>query len=580
MGKELPKKPKKGRKKDGEGDDGADQMSAVDRQFYELSIADLNNKLSRLRAHTTKLEEKNEELESKMRQMEEDKSDTTAYLNRTLNEKLNTISELEDKLSELSKVRDAENIEFKKVLSEREAKYKAMHDQLTSEIKLLTGKLNSMEEFRIQRDELLAKFDAQETELKEQHKRHKAILYEMERKVILDKDLLRKDVENKLLQLSTEFTKSSEIRVAAHTQRLVRENIALNNEMDRMIYTHERLRREYDEMKHANLRIKSQAEIIESEKARLVRTCQGHIRIIEELTSAYEKLRERSMTLKNIHKQFEAAKEKLKDSEEGQKSLQHKTKMLEQHVHAINCQRMALCADIMMKQQQMDHIFKVLKTVKMTIKSAIKAEEAQKEEDIEFRMAQRKTLLDDLLNILTELDAMPMQNISTDTIPSANYVYLQGDLGILPKESLEQILASVRHLPPMQQQSIEALGVIPTATGDVSLAQMSEVSEKMFDVVSGSLLKFDDSDAIPVIEEPEDEETEILTSRKKSIQKTAHIDEEITPEGSLKDVGESASQLSQVAEEEDLEQVITDAGDTQQQTEQDDIDLTNTETTE
>lgn len=214
MGKDVPKKPKKGRKKDGEGDDGADQMSAVDRQFYELSIADLNNKLSRLRTHTTKLEEKNEELESKMRQMEEDKSDTTAYLNRTLNEKLNIIAELEDKLSELSKVRDAENIEFKRVLSEREAKYKAMHDQLTSEIKLLTGKLNSMEEFRIQRDELLAKFDAQETELKEQHKRHKAILYEMERKVILDKDLLRKDVENKLLQLSTEFTKSSEIRVA------------------------------------------------------------------------------------------------------------------------------------------------------------------------------------------------------------------------------------------------------------------------------------------------------------------------------------------------------------------------------
>lgn len=574
MGKEVAKKSKKGRKKDGEGDDGADQMSAVDRQFYELSIADLNNKLSRLRTHTTKLEEKNEELESKMRQMEEDKSDTTAYLNRTLNEKLNIISELEDKLSELSKVRDAENIEFKRVLSEREAKYKAMHDQLTSEIKLLTGKLNSMEEFRIQRDELLAKFDAQETELKEQHKRHKAILYEMERKVILDKDLLRKDVENKLLQLSTEFTKSSEIRVAAHTQRLVRENIALNNEMDRMIYTHERLRREHDEMKHANCRIKSQAEIIESEKARLVRTCQGHIRIIEELTDAYEKLRDRSLALKNVHKSYEAAKNKLKDTEDGQKSLLHKTKQLEQHVHAINCQRMALCADIMMKHQQMDHIFKVLKTVKFTIKSAIKAEKTQKAiEDIEFRMAQRKTLLDDLLNILTELDTIPLQKISTDTLPSASYVYLQGDLGILPKESVETILGPVQQFSAIQSESMLALPSTPR----ISL-HLPEVSEKMFDVVSGSLIKFDESDDRIPIEEELDESDQAVPQRKKSIQKTAHIDEESTPEGSLKDSGPETGSLA-LMEEEDLEQVITDAGDTQQ-AEPDDIDLTNTETTE
>lgn len=354
--------------------------------------------------------------------------------------------------------------------------------------------------------------------------------------------------------------------------------------MDRMIYTHERLRREHDEMKHTNARIKSQAEIIESEKARLVRTCQGHIRIIEELTDAYEKLRDRSLELKNVHKSFEVAKSKLKESEEGYQVLQQRTKQLEQHVHAINCQRMALCADIMMKHQQMDHIFNVLKNVKFTIKSAIKAEEAQKDiEDIEFRMAQRKTLLDDLLNILTELDTIPLQKISTDTLPSASYVYLQGDLGILPKESVETILGP--QVGSQQSQSKTLLTPTTTIlppTPRISL-HLSEVSEQVFDVVSGSIIKFDDSDdKIPVedLEETDQEEGQRQEMpRKKSMQKSPHIDEESTPEGSVKDSGPDSS-IHVAVEEEDLEQVITDAGDPQQQgAGEDDIDLTTTETT-
>lgn len=555
-----PKKSKKGRKKDGDDADNNDQMTAVDRQFYELNIADLNNKLSRLRSHASKLEEKNEELESKMRQMEEDKSDTTAYLNRTLNEKLNIISELEDKLSELSKVRDAENIECKRVLSEREAKYKAMHDQLTSEIKLLTGKLNSMEEFRIQRDELLAKFDAQETELKEQHKRHKAILYDMERKVVLDKDILRKDVENKLLQLSTEFTKSSEIRVAAHTQRLVRENIALNNEMDRMIYTHERLKREHDDMKRSNHRIKSEGEIIQAEKARLVRTCQGQIRIIEELTDAYESLRDRSMQLKNIHKLYEATMKKLKDTERNFEHLQHKIKLLEQHVHAINTQRMALCSDIMLKHKQIDHIFSVLQKVRCNIQSAIRGEEQTPEDEaeFEFRQAQRKTLLDDLLNILTELEMLPIEKPSLESLQSSSYVYLQGDLGMMPKESVETILGPPHKIPSISS----SIFMQPDLTPQSSL-QIAKMSEPILDVMSGSLIHFDESEEhIPAetIEDEEEEGQQTLPLPRKSIQKESHVDEESVEEPSKENIEKVGT-----VDEEDVTKIITDADQEEQE---------------
>lgn len=70
------KKPKKAKK--GEEEDPEEELTEVDKQFYELAIADLNKKLTRLRSHNVKIEEKNEELEARMKQMEDDRQDVTA----------------------------------------------------------------------------------------------------------------------------------------------------------------------------------------------------------------------------------------------------------------------------------------------------------------------------------------------------------------------------------------------------------------------------------------------------------------------------------------------------------------------
>lgn len=72
------KKPKKSKK--AEEEDQEEELTAVDKQFYELAIADLNKKLTRLRSHNVKIEEKNEELDARMKQMEEDRQDVTAYV--------------------------------------------------------------------------------------------------------------------------------------------------------------------------------------------------------------------------------------------------------------------------------------------------------------------------------------------------------------------------------------------------------------------------------------------------------------------------------------------------------------------
>lgn len=71
------KKTKKSKKAEEEDQDNS-ELTAVDKQFYELTIADINKKLARLRTHNVKIEERNDELESKLKQMEEDRQDVTA----------------------------------------------------------------------------------------------------------------------------------------------------------------------------------------------------------------------------------------------------------------------------------------------------------------------------------------------------------------------------------------------------------------------------------------------------------------------------------------------------------------------
>lgn len=423
----MPKKDKKADKKGQK--ENKEQLSAVDKTFYEITINDLNAKLSNLRKRNAELEERNVELETQMVQLDEDRADIIAFLNRTVFTQKSEIKDLEEKLSELAKVRAQETEKFQEIIKDWESKFKAMHEQLSSEIKLLAGKLNYLEEFRLQHDDLMAKFDEQDRNLKEQEQRHKDTLYELEHKQIAEKVLLKNQLEGRLLELSNEFTQANQVRTAAHVQRLTRENIALSNEINRLLYTVERVTNKNDKVMHQNREQRRLGNSILEENACLVDAGEKHLKIIARLTKECEKLKvevkkaDESGKLRKIAEVRETVSRKELNEfrsklESMQALLAEKQKDCQSHLEN----------DTMHRQENM-RLMSILGQLKMKLSNALRNDDT-----VPFEI-QRQQLLEELLQILTTIKEIDVKsNESTETgdemAPLDQVIYQKGKMGI------------------------------------------------------------------------------------------------------------------------------------------------------
>lgn len=268
------------------------------------------------------------------------------------------------------------------------------------DINLLTAKCDSLVEFRNQREALNAKFQLQEQEKIDQENRHKEVLYEMERKLIVDKEKLRKDVDQKLLDLSNEFTMKNEIRVAASTQRLVRENIAINLEMDQLMFTVERLQKENHEFQRKCKEISDNFQTHMDEKKRLIKTGQQQYKIIKNLTEEIE-----NMKIMNIKNEKENERLIYKKYQEKLTENHKKIQILEKNVHQLsidleNCKSYAISY-----QDETQRLSQIMKKLGFHIESVIRGETVQ--DDPPFREHQRKNLLKNLLALIDESKNQP-----------------------------------------------------------------------------------------------------------------------------------------------------------------------------
>lgn len=463
MAKKKGKGGKKGKKKVPEIDPNA--LTEVDKTFYELTITSLNRKLARLRSLTAELEEKNETLSNELKKLDEDRNDVISFLKRSLEEQSSQINELQDRITALQETRQDETVKYEQEIVDLKNEYKQMHEQLTSDNKLLEGKLNSLEEFRAQRDDLMKKFEKQENDMQEQEKRHKEELYQIERKFIISKDKIKKDMEERLLQLSSDFQNATEVQIAATTKQVIRENITLNNKMEIMIDTQKDLWRKNDVMQTKLNEQKQQCELHEQEKLLALKKVNLQKSIIKDLTTKYEHIKSTIETYQQNDKEILQKRTLLKTSQRNIDDLEMKVRILEQNLHASRSERTSIQTQNLYYKEENERLFNLLIEATVSIKEVLEIKTA--------KTSRRENLLNTLFALLSTAASHKPRLPSLDSIDSIEATYKRGDLGFVPKP-----VELRSHIPVRQCREMQTGSSILNLTDDGICEKGHTISEK------------------------------------------------------------------------------------------------------
>lgn len=510
-----PKKDKKKAEDDQQTKPGA-TFTEVEKTFLELQIADCNRKIARLRTAVDEYERRNEELQKQYDKLDEDRADIISYLKKTLNLKNEENVELKDKVKGLEEAREIETAQFKEKVAELERNFTIMKDQLTSENKLLAGKLNTLEEFRAIRDDLMRKYEKQEQDFKDQEMKYKRIIYDAEKKFVIGKDKLKKEMEARLLQLAQDFQDATELRIAASTHRVIRENIAINNELDSILSTQSKLADQNEVYKEKERAARVAMELAEEERDKAINKNVIQLKVIDQLTNAFQEIKKEKAIYEKKSFDFDNLQTKIEKLTKENENLSLQVRILEQNLHAkLNDQTKSL-AESTKIISECDKLKKILKEAAISVQAALKLDQWAVD-DPTREIMDRQILLSRLLDIISQYRDL-QHSESKDTLGSLGQIYKEGDLGFIPKK-----------------RSLHAVAATPSKE-TMEIAERASSSDVLSESSLGSVKTIPSLQLLPAVSQPILEDKESAQSFVTSTKSTVSDESTVTEEEEVTDI--------------------------------------------
>lgn len=277
-------KGKKEKNSEGIEGPGGEIINENSKQFFLYQIKDLEDKLARYQKKCDEMEVMCKKYEVQYESSNLEKRDIVSTLKKECDKKSDEILDLNDRLIGLQQSKEAEKELCEKQLADLRTESQEAKDVLTNQNNSLLAKLTALEEFESQKEKLstdLSDLKEQLENLKTDHKAEKA---EIEKKVIIDKDRLKKEMVVKVSQVAAEFRRVSNKQMADTTKRTIKENVSINNQIQKMSEKIIDLIDDNDNSKIKDKVKKQQIDLLEDNEKELARKNISNLKVIRLLT--------------------------------------------------------------------------------------------------------------------------------------------------------------------------------------------------------------------------------------------------------------------------------------------------------
>ena len=282
---------KKGKKSADENGPKKETITELQKEFYIIQINDLEKRLDRYQSKCDQLEIENKDLQKNYEKQTQDKKEIVAFLKKKLEQMGDEVADLQEKLISLQQAKDAEKDSYELQITQLKTEAQETKDQLTSENMLINGKLEQLEDFRQNKEELEAKFKAMEDLLVGEQNAHKEAVYNLERKEVQNRDRLKKEMTARVNTVAAEFRKVSNKQMAETTKRTIRENVSINAQLAKMSEKTIDLIKENDDLRLKDKRHQQTINMLEDNERELARknnACQKIINMLLEKQKGFE----------------------------------------------------------------------------------------------------------------------------------------------------------------------------------------------------------------------------------------------------------------------------------------------------
>jgi hypothetical protein len=272
-------------------------LDELSRQFYAIQVQDLESRVGRYQERCATLQVRNDELQKRLSQQEDDQGQVIQFLKKKTKDQGVSNAALEAELEALRHSTEKEKEQLETQLAQQKEESRRAQDKLQVENSVLQGQLEALEEFRENKDRLEEEARERVAEIERLRREQEDVVYSLEKKTVLDRDRMKKEMVSKVNSVAGEFRKVSDLQMVETTKRTIRENVAISQQLGKMSEKTMALLRENEALRMKERELGRRVELLEGGSREVTRKNVTNQKVIILLQ---EKVREQEKELEGL----------------------------------------------------------------------------------------------------------------------------------------------------------------------------------------------------------------------------------------------------------------------------------------